>query len=183
MFVRLPTLLAAALLTLTACTPAPPPALPSRVLLFYDFSGAWAATAGDDCRRQIDLSDGVFVSIAPDPAGDRDRFYVDGFFMLEPGASAEALPGQVGGDGALELTVESVSDIAGRPAVVAYRLTLEPKDPHHVVVTSFVRSVRLVDGSGYGRTESLELLADRDLAAGIPVLASAGVDGLCLRRI
>lgn len=173
----------AATTLLTACAEAPTTPPSSRIVLFYDYSGAWAATAGDACDRQIGLSDGVFVSIQRDPAGDRNRFYPDGFFMIEPDVQAEALPGVVEADGALELAIESAARVGGQPAVITYRLRLAARDPYHIRVTSFQRTVRAVGASGESMTETVELLEDEELRETVPVLATAGAQGLCLRRL
>lgn len=157
--------------------------LPQRTVLFYDYVGAWAATAGNECEESVDLSDGVFIAIGPDPAGGRGRFYAEYFFMLDPADRAEAAVARIAADGRLDLTIEADGTVDGRPAQVTYKLTLQPKDFSHILVTGFGMTVIDASGIDSSGTRSLDLLQNPELAKRIPVLATAGSGGLCLRRM
>ena len=154
-------------------------ALPERVVLHYDFAGDWAATAGDYCEERLDLSDGVFLSIAGAADFGPSSFHVARFFMLEEAQRAEALMGAVDETGTLPLTVETEGVIDGRAAAITYDLTLEPEDPHRIRLTAFVMTVR----DGTGETVRADLLAKAATDPTIPVLSVAGSGGLCLKRL
>jgi len=154
-------------------------ALPERVVLHYDFAGDWAATAGDYCEERLDLSEGVFLSIAAAPDGDPSAFHVARFFMLEEANRAQALVGTADEAGALPLTVETDGVIDGRAAAVTYDLTLEPEDPHRIRLTAFVMTVQ----DRAGETVRADLLATAAADRTIPVLSVAGRRGLCLKRL
>lgn len=174
--------LAALLLAGCAATEAELPPLPQRTVLYYDYVGAWAVTAGNACEERVDLSRGVFLAVAPDPSGRRGRFYAEYFFMLDPEDKAEAEIGEIAADGSLVLGVEAEGMVDGRRAVVAYRLRLEPRDASHVLVRRFDMATR--DPSGQENDLPwVDLLRDPALASDVPVLAVAGPEGLCLRRL
>lgn len=174
-----------AVLSLAACTrpdasvaPSTAP-LPQRVVLHYDFAGDWAATAGDACAERLDLSQGVFLTIAG--AADRSpaAFHVARFFMIEEAERAEALVGTADETGRLSLTVETEGVIDGRAAAITYDLRLEPDGPRRVWLTAFAMTVR----DRTGEAARADLLARAATDPTIPVLSEAGERGLCLKRL
>ncbi|MCK4867657.1 MAG: hypothetical protein KAT39_06385 [Alphaproteobacteria bacterium] len=175
---------AASILALAACTgtedkkgPAQP--LPERVVLQYDFSGDWMATAGDQCTERLDLSDTVFLSIGASQEGDSDRYHIADFFILEPGKPAEALVGTVDGNGWLGLAVETEGMVDGRRAEIIYALLLEQEGALVIRLRAFTMTVR--DPRG-GATET-DLLAEAAADPSIPILGATGNSGLCLKRL
>ena len=88
--------------------------LPQQVLLHYDFSGDWMATAGDQCRERLGLSETVFLSIEKSQDAGEERYYIANFFMLEPGEPAEALVRATEDAGRLALAVETEGVVDGR---------------------------------------------------------------------
>ena len=174
----------AAALAVSACAGSKPPepapnagALPARIVLHYDFAGDWAATAGDYCEERLDLSQGVFLTVAGADGGG--AFHVARFFMLEEASRADALVGVADHAGVLQLTVETDGVVDGRAAEIAYDLRLEPHDPHHVRLTAFMMTVR----DRAGETVRADLLAEAASDRTIPVLSVAGPGGLCLKRL
>jgi len=170
-------------LALFACT-APRPGtdsgpLPARIVLHYDFAGDWAATAGDACEERLDLSEGVFLSIAAAPDGGPAAFHVARFFMLEAGSRAQALVGIADDAGVLPLTVETEGVVDGRAAEITYDLTLEPEDPRRIRLSGFVMTAR----DRTGETVRADLLAEAAADPTIPALSAAGRGGLCLKRL
>lgn len=155
--------------------------MPQRTVLYYDYVGAWAATAGNECEQRVDLSDGVFIAIAPAPSGERGRFYAEYFFALDPQQKAQAIVGQLSLDGSLTLSVDTRGTVDGREADIGYILKFAPKDFSHVLLTSFERTVR--DTTGADEASTTDLLQDPATRGRIPVLAVAGAEGLCLRRM
>lgn len=174
---------AAALALLTAC--AGPEAqearqpLPERVLLHYDFSGDWLAAAGDQCRERLDVSDTVFLSIAPAPDGRRDRYHIADFFLLEPGEPAEAVVGTADADGRLTLAVGTEGTVDGQRANIDYELVLEQENAEIMRLREFTMRVR--DSTGRGTETDLLEAAARDPS--IPILGVRGSRGLCLKRL
>lgn len=171
-------------LALAGCTKpgetvAPPTTpLPDRVVLHYDFSGDWAATAGDQCAERLDLSQGVFLTI--DRAEEAaDNFHIARFFMLEDAERAEALVGVPDQDGTVTLLVETAGIIDGRDAEIVYLLVLKPAGAHYVRLTAFTMTVR----DRAGETVQADLLARAAVDPSIPVLSEAGEGGLCLKRL
>lgn len=178
-------LLILAALTLAACTKpgetvAPPPnaPLPQRVYLHYDFSGDWAATAGDHCDERLDLSQGVFLTIGR-PVETEDNFHVARFFMLEEADKAEALVGIPDEEGTLVLLVETQGVIDGQQMEIVYLLALKPKSAHYIRLTEFTMTVR----DRAGESVQADLLAHAAADPTIPVLSAAGENGLCLKRL
>lgn len=163
------------------CAEKEPVPLPQRTVLYYDYVGAWAATAGNACEERVDLSNGVFIAIAPGPSGERGRFFAEYFFMLDPQDRAEASVAQMAVDGSLTLVIDSHGTVDGRTADVSYRLALAPKDYSHILVKRFVMTVR--DATGADAVSTVDLLQDPAATETIPVLAAAGAEGLCLRRM
>lgn len=151
---------------------------PERIVLHYDFSGEWAATAGDECAPRLGLSDGVFIGIAANSNGAAGRFYVERFFMLGSGDRAQALVATMDADGTLPLAVETETMTDGRRMPVTYHLRLESLDASHVRLTGFHAIVKTQAGES-----SIDLLADAASGVGIPVLSAAGRRGLCLKRL
>lgn len=174
---------ATAILTLAACTgpqdkgPALP--LPERVVLQYDFSGDWMATAGDQCVERLDLSETVFLSIGASQEGESDRYHIADFFMLESGKPAEALVGTVDGNGWLGLAVETEGMVDGRRAEIIYALLLEQEGALVIRLRAFTMTVRNPQG---GATET-DLLAEAAADPSIPILGATGDNGLCLKRL
>ncbi len=169
---------------LFACaTPQPPAtdtaALPRRVVLHYDFAGDWVATAGDYCEARIELSDGVFLTIAGATDGDPSAFHITRFFMLEDANRAHALVGVADEAGVLPLAVETEGVIDGRAAAITYDLTLQPEGPRRIRLTGFVATIR----DRAGQTVRTDLLAEAAADRTIPVLSAAGSRGLCLKRL
>lgn len=155
--------------------------LPQRTVLYYDYVGAWAATAGNECEERVDLSDGVFIAIAPDPSGERGRFYAEYFFVLDPQERAQASVGQMAADGSLTLSIDSHGTVDGRQAAISYTLGFEPKNFSHILLTRFDRTVR--DATGTDEVSTIDLLQDPTATQTVPVLAAASAEGLCLRRM
>ena len=154
--------------------------LPQSVLLYYDFSGDWAATAGNECARRLDLSDAAFISIAAETRQGVERFYIGNFFMLVKGERAEALLGETRPDGTLLLSVETETMLDGRPSAVTYILFLEPETNRNLRLLEFhMTALDLVDG----RKGTLTLLSGGDADPSVPALAAAGSRGLCLVRM
>ena len=170
-------------LALTACTgpgdgdPARP--LPQRVVLHYDFSGDWMATAGDHCTERLDVSETVFLSIGGSPQGEPDRYHIADFFMLEPGEPAEALVGTADGDGRLALAVETKGVVDGRRATIIYALLLEQEGALAIRLRAFTMTAR----DSEGRATEADLLAEAAADPSIPMLGVAGTRGLCLKRL
>lgn len=156
--------------------------LPQRTVVFYDYTGAWAATAGNECEDRVDLSDGVFLVVGRAPAGTPDGFYAEYFFMLDPNQPADAPVGRIAADGGLALTIETRGTVGGRRADITYRLRLEPIEFSHVLVTSLTRTVR-ISSEPDAAARSLDLIREREPSADVPALAAAGGEGLCLRRL
>lgn len=165
------------------CAEKPLAPLPQRTVLYYDYSGAWAATAGNECEEHVDLSEGVFMAIGPDPTGGRGRFYIEYLFLLTREDRAEATVGQIGADGALVLTIDAEGLVDRRAAWTTYDLRLVAKDHAHILVTAFSMTVRDGPNQDGVRSRSVDLLRTPDIAASVPVLSTAGVNGLCLRRL
>lgn len=153
--------------------------LPERIVLQYDYTGDWAATAGDHCQERLDLSRAVFLGIDASPDGGASAFHIARFFMLDEARRAQALVGVADGTGVLPLTVETEAVIDGRDASVTYDLMLEPQDPHHIRMTVFRMTARDLAG----RTIQADLLAETAADPTIPVLSAAGSRGLCLKRL
>jgi hypothetical protein len=169
---------------LFACAAPPQPAmeagaLPARIVLHYDFAGDWAATAGDYCEERLDLSEGVFLTIAGAPDGGAEAFHIARFFMLEDANRAQALVGMADETGALPLTVETEGVIDGRAAAITYDLTLKPEGPRRIRLTGFTMTAQ----DGAGETVRADLLAKAAADRTIPVLSAAGSRGLCLKRL
>jgi hypothetical protein len=177
------TIATAGLLALAACTgpedePRSQP-LPERVLLHYDFSGDWMATAGDRCAERLDLSETAFLSLAASQEGEPDRYHIANLFMLEPGEPAEALVGVADGDGRLALAVETEGVVDGRRAAIIYALLLQQEGALIVRVRAFTMTVR----DGRGRAVETDLLAQAAADPSIPMLGARGNRGLCLKRL
>lgn len=154
--------------------------LPESVLLYYDFSGDWAATAGNECARRLDLSDAAFISIAAETQDGVERFYLGNFFMLVKGERAEALLGESRPDGTLMLSVETETMLDGRASAVTYILLLAPEGNRHVRLYEFhMTALDLADG----RKGTVTLLSGDYADRSIPALAAAGSRGLCLMRM
>ena len=165
---------------LSACAAAGPPpgaALPERIVLFYDFAGNWAPTAGDTCEARLGLSDVALLSVVRASEDTPRRLHVDDFFLLEPGRKAQALVGEIADDGSLTLEIESEGEVDGREAAIVWRLRLEPHDTGHVRMTGLTMTAR-----AGGEAATRDLLA-ADAAPNFPELAIAGPGGLCLRRM
>lgn len=160
----------------------PPPQLPQRTVLYYDYVGAWAATEGNECAERVDLSNGVFLAIGPDPAGERGTFRAEYFFMLEPEDQVAPTLGRLTPDGGLALDIKTRGAIDGRQADITYRLTLEPMDVSHVLVKRLEMDVAFLSESGT-EARSIDLLGDAAVAERVPDLAIGGRDGICLRRM
>ena len=177
--------LTSAALLLAACGAPEPPAvprhdLPQRVVLHYDFAGDWAATAGDDCTERLDLSQGVFLTVAGAPdGGSPSAFHVARFFMLEEAGRADALTGKADETGVLPLTVETEGVVDGRAAAITYDLTLEPDGPRRIWLTAFTMTVR----DRAGQAVQADILARAAADPTIAVLSEAGQRGLCLKRL
>ena len=153
--------------------------LPERVVLHYDFSDDWMATAGNQCAERLDLSETVFLTIGADPGGDSDKYHIANFFMLDPGEPAEALVGTVDGDGWLGLAVETEGVVDGRRAGIIYAMLLEPEGALVIRLRSFTMTVRNPQG---GTTET-DLLAEAAADPSVPMLGATGNRGLCLKRL
>ena len=154
--------------------------LPETVLLYYDFSGDWAVTAGNECARRLDLSDTAFISIAAETQEGVERFYVSNFFMLVAGERSEALLGESRPDGTLILSVETETMLDGRPSAVTYIMFLEPEGNRHLrLLELHMTALDLTDG----RKGTVRLLSGGDSERSIPALAAAGSRGLCLVRM
>lgn len=176
-------LAAALFLTLAACTGSrdgeSTQPLPERVILHYDFSGDWMATAGDQCTERLDLSEAVFLSIGASQEGEPDRYHIADFFMLEPGEPAEALVGTADGDGMLAMAVETEGTVDGRRAAIIYALLLRQEGALHLRLRAFTMTV--VDAQG--RSTMTDLLAEAAADPSIPMLGALGRQGLCLKRL
>jgi hypothetical protein len=174
---------AAFTLALAACAGTedeePTKPLPERVLLHYDYSGDWMATAGDQCAERLDLSEAVFLSIGASQEGESDRYHIADFFMLEQGEPAEALVGTVDGDGWLGLAVETEGMVDGRRAAIIYALLLEQEGALFIRLRAFTMTVR----DGRGRATEIDLLAEAEADPSIPLLGATGRRGLCLKRL
>lgn len=168
-------------LALAACASSEPPAepLPQRVVLHYDFAGAWMATAGDQCAERLDLSETVFLSIGAAPEGEPDLYHIADLFMLEPGEPAEALVGTADGGGRLALAVETEGMVDGRRAGIIYAMLLQQEGALIIRVRAFTMTVRNPQG---GATET-DLLAEAAADPSIPILGARGSRGLCLKRL
>ena len=182
--IRFLAILAPAALLLAACGAPEPPAaplddLPQRIVLHYDFSGDWAATAGDGCAERLDLSQGVFLTVATTRDRTPPAFHVARFFMIEEAGKAEALAGKADETGVLPLTVETQGVVDGRAAAITYDLTLEPDGPQRIWLTAFTMTVR----DRTGQMAQADLLARAAADPTIPVLSEAGEKGLCLKRL
>ena len=170
-------------LALAACAgdagdePARP--LPERVLLHYDFSGDWMATAGDQCSERLDLSESAFLSIGTPPDGEPDRYHIEDFFMLEEGEPAEALVSSPYGDGKLGLAVETTGIVDGHPAAIIYALLLEQEGAQILRLRVFTMTAR----DAQGRVTETNLLAEAAADPSVPILGAAGAEGLCLKRL
>jgi len=181
--IPLRTIVVAIVLALAGCggpdegDPAQP--LPERVLLSYDFSGDWMATAGDQCSERINLSDTVFLSIRTAPESGPDRYHIANFFMLEPGEPAEAVVGTPDGYGKLALAVETEGVVDGRRAPIIYALLLEQEGTFAIRLRAFTMAVR----DPQGRLTETDLLAAAAADPTIPFLGAAGSRGLCLKRL
>lgn len=178
--IRLAALFAVALLAACAAAPTPPPsgaALPARIVLFYDFAGTWAPTAGDTCQVRLNLSDAALLSVVHTSEDTPRRLHVDDFFLLEPGRKAQSLVGEIADDGSLTLEIESEGEVDGREAAIVWRLRLEPHDTGHIRMTVLTMTAR-----AGGEAATRDLLAP-DAAPNFPELAIAGPGGLCLRRM
>lgn len=180
---RLAAVLATALAAFACTTPQQPTmetdARPQRIVLHYDFAGDWVATAGDYCEERLDLSEGVFLTIAGAPDGGPAAFHIARFFMLEDASPAHALVGMADETGVLPLTVETEGVIDGRAAAITYDLTLQPEGPRRIRLTGFMTTVQ----DRVGQTVRADLLADAAADRTIPVLSAAGSRGLCLKRL
>jgi hypothetical protein len=141
--------------------------LPERILLHYDFSGDWMATAGDQCNERLDLSESVFLSIAASQQGEPDRYHIANFFMLESGEPAEALVGIADG---------YVDD---RRARIIYNLLLEQEGALVIRLRAFTMTIR----DAQGRATETDLLAEAVADPSIPILGATGNQGLCLKRL
>lgn len=172
----------AALLTLAACATStdrkPEPPLPQRVVLHYDFSGDWVATAGDQCSERLDLSENIFLSIGTAPEGGPDRYYITDFFMLEPGQPAQANVGVADGSGKLTLSVDTEGTVHGRHANITYTLKLEQQGPYAIRLYGF--AMKLWDAQD--PPQVTDLLAKAAADPTIPILGASGSKGLCLKR-
>jgi len=181
--IRIFTILASAVILLAACAGAkdnePARPLPERVVLHYDFSGDWLATAGDQCAERLDLSEAVFLSIGASQEDEPDRYHIADFFMLESGEPAEALVGTADGDGALALAVETEGMVDGRRAAIIYALLLRQEGALHLRLRAFTMTV--VDAQG--RSTMTDLLAEAAADPSIPMLGALGSQGLCLKRL
>lgn len=181
--IRIFNILASAVILLAACAGAkdnePARPLPERVVLHYDFSGDWLATAGDQCAERLDLSEAVFLSIGASQEDEPDRYHIADFFMLEPGDPAEALVGTADGDGSLALAVETEGTVDGRRAAIIYALLLRQEGALHLRLRAFTMTV--VDAQG--RSTMTDLLAEAAADPSIPMLGALGSQGLCLKRL
>jgi hypothetical protein len=173
----------ALLLALAACTGSPENdtarPLPERVLLHYDFSGNWMATAGDQCGERLDLSETVFLSIGAAKDGPPDRYYITDFFMLEPGEPAEAQVSSPYEHGKLGLAVETEGMVDGRRAKIIYAMLLEQEG----ALVLRLRAFTMTATDANGHVTEVDLLAEAAADPSIPVLGAAGSKGLCLRRL
>lgn len=170
------------LLTLSACAGsagdlARP--LPERVLLHYDFSGDWMATAGDQCSERLDLSETVFLSIGTAPNGTPDRYHIADFFMLEPGEPTEAQVSFPYEHGKLGLAVETEGLVDGRRARIIYAMLLEQEG----ALVLRLRAFTMTATDNGGHVSQVDLLAEAAADPSIPFLGAAGSKGLCLRRL
>jgi hypothetical protein len=153
--------------------------LPERILLHYDFSGDWMATAGDQCNERLDLSESVFLSIAASQQGEPDRYHIANFFMLESGEPAEALVGIADGYGKLALAVETEGLVDDRRARIIYNLLLEQEGALVIRLRAFTMTIR----DAQGRATETDLLAEAVADPSIPILGATGNQGLCLKRL
>lgn len=154
--------------------------LPESVLLYYDFSGDWAATAGNECSNRLDLSESAFLSIARETQEGEERFYASNFFMLVAGEWAEALLGEMRPDGTLMLSIETKTMLDGRPSAVTYILLLDPESTRRLRLYEFhMTALDLSDG----RRGTITLLSEGEFDPSVPALSAAGSRGLCLVRM
>lgn len=177
------TITVAMVLALAACTgpkdEEPKQPLPERVVLHYDFSGDWMATAGDQCAERLDLSETIFLSLAASQEDEPDRYHIADLFMLEPGEPAEALVGTADGDGRLALAVETEGMVDDRRAAIIYALLLQQEGALHLRLRAFTMTVR----DAHGRATETDLLAAAAADPSIPLLGARGNRGLCLKRL
>jgi len=153
--------------------------LPERILLHYDFSGDWMATAGDQCNERLDLSEAVFLSIAASQQGEPDNYHIADFFLLESGEPAEALVGIADGYGKLALAVETEGLVDDRRAKIIYNLLLEQEGALVIRLRAFTMTIR----DAQGRATETDLLAEAAADPSIPLLGASGNQGLCLKRL
>lgn len=183
MIFRCNKLAAALLVTLAACTASPDTEstspLPERVLLHYDFSGDWMATAGNQCSERLDLSETVFLSIGTAPGGTPDRYHIADFFMLEPGEPAEAQVSSSYEYGKLGLAVETEGMVDGRHAKIIYAMLLEQEGAYVLRL----RALTMTATDAAGNVSQVDLLAEAAADRTIPFLGAAGSKGLCLKRL
>lgn len=176
-------LAAALVLTLAACAGpandehAQP--LPERVLLHYDFSGDWMATAGNQCSERLDLSETVFLSVGAAKDGAPDRYYITDFFMLEPGEPAEAQVSSPYEHGKLGLAVETEGLVDGRRAKIIYAMLLEQEG----ALVLRLRAFTMTATDARGNVSQVDLLAQAAADPSVPFLGAAGSKGLCLKRL
>ena len=177
------TLATALVLALAACAGSrdgePTRPLPERVVLHYDFSGDWMATAGDQCVERLDLSEAIFLSIGAAQEGESDRYHIADLFLLEPGEPAEALVGTADGDGGLAMAVETEGMVDDRRAAIIYAMLLRQEGALHLRLRAFTMTVR----DGQGRATEIDLLAEAAVDPSIPMLGAMGNRGLCLKRL
>lgn len=169
--------------SLAACTGneagGPDRPLPERVLLHYDFSGDWMATAGDQCNERLDLSETVFLSIEAAPDGAPDRYYIANLFMLEEGEPAEAQVSSTYEHGKLGLAVETEGMVDGHRAKIIYAMLLEQEG----ALVLRLRAFTMAATDANGNVSQVDLLAESAADPSIPFLGAAGSKGLCLKRL
>lgn len=170
--------LAFLVLLLSACSSSrDDAAIPARILLHYDFSGDWVATAGEECAERLGLSDSVFLAVAA-VEGQTGHYYIADFFMLEPGEPAEAQVGTADIEGRLTLVVETAGVVEGMRANILYSLALEQE----TAMTIRLRGLSMAARDGEGRIKEVNLLIEATADPTIPTLGAAGTSGLCLQR-
>ena len=174
---------AAMVFALAACTgpkdETPGQPLPERVLLHYDFSGDWMATAGDQCAERLELSETIFLSIGASQGGASNGHHIADFFMLEPGEPAEAVVGIADADGRLALAVETEGMVDGRRATIIYAMLLAQES----AMITRLRALTMTVRDAQGRTTEADLLAEAIADPSIPMLGALGRRGLCLKRL